>query len=379
MSIDAHSADAVIGRVCRSVATLQGVARLSVALCVVTAASCTSVRACQFGNDEAAGSSRAVWQIESGDSFIVAVVVRKKSITTVGDKQTVTSETTDRFRIEYRVARAQEDGDAIIAAILHEPTRDVADDSSPSLRTTADESARLDDAGILFQLAPDGAVLGVSPSDREQIIGLVSNGDERLASLLSRSLPNDVMAGWLSRPFWLAVPEQTRQSGASWSRLFAVACGPFGTMQHDVTLTLDDASETPSRVSAKAESRFVPLVLPAGAAAENQALLSNVQVTGQQLSVTGTMMPVTKPEPAASDGGEGEERREQRRPGFESLELGLQVTGIGELPAATESAEAGDGAVRFELSIAESWMLESSSFGRPELMFGPLAPVVPAQ
>ena len=322
-----------------------------------------SATACQFGTPDDAGKS--VWNMSTGDSFTVAVVISKQTTTTQNNQPT-TTETSDRFRIEYRAARVRKNGDAIVAAMLREPSRDTVG-TSPSLKSTADRVMVLEDVALLFQLDKEGIVQGVSPSDRQEIINLLTGTDAKLAALLSRSLPNEVMASWISRPFWLALAADQQQPMAEWKRTLTAGCGPFGTAEHEIQLTLNEIKDSFGSVSATATSRFVPLVLPAAEVTANTDLLTNVKVSVEDFQLTARMaiVPLVQSDPPSLV-----------RPQFESLDLKVRVAGSGDVPASGAKA---NGSVTFTQTVAESWILEGSAFGRPEFLFSPVAPVIPVQ
>lgn len=255
-----------------------------------------------------AQQSKAIWGMLPGDSFSVSSVVVRSTELQQGAAAPVTMETRDRCFLEYRLQRISPDGDALIDVRVSSPTRETRTSADQQWKPAAPSQRKLDGIALEFQIDPQGNITNFAPQDRDQLIALLSGNDAKYASLLSSSLPSEVVAGWFGRIFsvpqhrTLAVAEARgdlsetpanagKDDPITWSHAWVDSIGPFGVIRSSVEFQTkenpnDDAGATepqPQRQPGeqpeaadplaekkadlfecviKGDSRYVPLVVP---------------------------------------------------------------------------------------------------------------------
>lgn len=328
-----------------------------------------------------ADETNAIWGLKVGDRFVVSVLSVKHTEVTIGDQPATNSDTRDRFEIEYRVTQVKNSGDAVIAARLRKASRDVGEASPDSLKASARSARSLEDLRIGFEIDPTGQILTITERDRDFILSALSGLDIATSQLLRDSCPEDVIASWLSRPFWPgptdsanAPPQegdQKEQTKASLTRKDSIAIGPFGVMQATLELEPNAADKKEDSIIVTGKGRFAPLVVPNRETISSKIPLVNVTaeldeysgkiLLAQEKSKDETLMPEgSRPEslPEVIPG--------QKDVRFQSMELNIRLHGSGTLKGTAGKA---DQKITFRQTQMQSWILTELSLARSEYLF----------
>lgn len=327
-----------------------------------------------------ADEAKAIWGLKAGDRFVVSVLSVKHTEVTIGEQPATSSDTRDRFEIEYRVTQVRNSGDAVIAAKLRKASRDVSEASQDSLKASARSARALEDLRIGFEIDSTGQILTITERDRDAILAELSGLDVSSSQLLRDSCPEDVIASWLSRPFWSGptgsadeLPpggDQQGQAKSPLSRKDSIAIGPFGVMQTTLELQ-SNAAENRDSMTVTGRGRFVPLVVPSRENTASKIPLQNVTAELDEYSgkiLLGREKP--KDETPEPEGGLPALRPEviprQKDIHFQSMEINIRLHGSGTLKGTAGSA---DQNVAFRQTQMQSWILTELSYARSEYLF----------
>ncbi len=303
-------------------------------------------------------ASKAVWGLRSGDRFVVSVFVVKQTEATIDNKVSTTSDSRDRFEIEYRVAEVLKSGDALVLARLRKARRDTNESTSELLQQTAQSTRALEDVKIRFQIDPSGEISEISVRDREAAVATLSSLDPTAGRILRESCPDEIISSWFGRPFWFVRNAQNdkdkpQQEIEFPQRTDFLAVGPFGLIRTTIgVLASDDANEKDSLLIS-GTGRFAPLVVPEATQSSTmiplsdvvaeldefagKARLANIEATGKPGQATGTGLR------------------------FQSMELNIRIHGTAKLLI---SAEGTSQELSFRQTQMQSWILTEHSFRR---------------
>ncbi len=334
-----------------------------------------------------ADESNAIWGLKTGDRFVVSVLSVKHTEVTIGDQPATHSDSRDRFEIEYRVTQVRNSGDAVIAARLRKASRDVSEASQDSLKASARSARSLEDLRIGFEIDPTGQILTITERDRDLLLSALSGLDVPTSQLLRDSCPEDVIASWLSRPFWAGptdsadvLPQEgdpKEQTKSSLTRKDSIAIGPFGVMQTTLELEPNAADKKKESITVTGKGRFVPLVVPNREMISSKIPLQNVKAELDEYSgkilLAQEKPGVDKPLP---EGSRPESLPEiipaQNDVHFQSMELTIRLHGSGTLKATAGNA---DQNLIFRQTQMQSWILTELSFARSEYLFDVPVPI----
>jgi hypothetical protein len=318
-----------------------------------------------MGSRIAADEQTSVWELRGGDRFIVNVFVVKHTEVTVGEKPPVTSDTRDRFEIEYRVLEVLKTGDVVLAARLRRSVRETGESSPGSLKTASQSKSTLEDLRIRIQVDPAGQVLPLDELERESVLSTLSGVDPATVRLFRDSCPEEVIAGWFGRPFWTA-SDSTEANGQIPERSDSLSFGPFGTMRTQLTITTRPAADLRREYLIAGKGRFVPLVVPESIGSQKTVLLTDVVAELEEYSGKVTA-------PGDSDAEEPPEDVPRSLP-FQSMDLTVRFQGSGMFQTSENSPRQ---KLLFRQTQVQSWILTSHTFGRPEVPLGiPVPPDV---
>jgi hypothetical protein len=334
-----------------------------------------------------ADESNAIWGLKAGDRFVVSVLSVKHTEVTIGDQPATNSDTRDRFEIEYRVTQVRNSGDAVIAARLRRASRDVGEASQDSLKASARSIRSLEDLRIGFEIDPTGQILTITERDRDSILSALSGLDISTSQLLRDSCPEDVIASWLSRPFWAgptdsadAFPQDRDkkvQTKSSLTREDSIAIGPFGVMQTTLELEPNAADKKEESMTVTGKGRFVSLVVPNRETISLKIPLQNV--TAELDEYSGKILLAQK-KPGDETPAPEESRPEslpevipgQKDVHFQSMELNIRLHGSGTLKGTAGNA---DQNLTFRQTQMQSWILTELSLARSEYLFDVPVPI----
>ena len=334
-----------------------------------------------------ADETNAIWGLKTGDRFVVSVLSVKHTEVTIGDQPATNSDTRDRFEIEYRVTQVKNSGDAVIAARLRKASRDVGEASQDSLKASARSARSLEDLRIGFEIDPTGQILTITERDRDFVLSALSGLDISTSQLLRDSCPEDVIASWLSRPFWAgptdsadAFPQdadQKEQTMSSLTRKDSIAIGPFGVMQATLELKPNAADNKKNSMTVTGKGRFAPLVVPNRETISSKIPLQNV--TAELDEYSGKILLAQKRqknETPVPEGSRPESLSEiipaQNDVRFQSMELNIRLHGSGTLKGTAGNA---DQNVTLRQTQMQSWILTELSLARSEYLFDVPVPV----
>ncbi|MFO1002492.1 MAG: hypothetical protein U0936_19350 [Planctomycetaceae bacterium] len=334
-----------------------------------------------------ADETNAIWGLKAGDRFVVSVLAVKHTEVTIGDQPATNSDTRDRFEIEYRVTQVKNSGDAVIAARLRKASRDVGEASPDSLKASARSARSLEDLRIGFEIDPTGQILTITERDRDFILSSLSGLDIATSQLLRDSCPEDVIASWLSRPFWAGPTDfangppqegdQKEQTKSYLTRKDSIAIGPFGIMQAMLELEPNSADKKGDSITVTGKGRFAPLVVP------NRETISSkiplVNVTAELDEYSGKILLAeekSKDETPMPEGSRPESLPEiipgQKDVRFQSMELNIRLHGSGTLKGIAGNA---DQKITFRQTQMQSWILTELSLARSEYLFDVPVPI----
>ena len=334
-----------------------------------------------------ADESNAIWGLKTGDRFVVSVLSVKHTEVTIGDQPATNSDTRDRLEIEYRVTQVKNSGDAVIAARLRKASRDAGEATQDSLKASARSARSLEDLRIGFEIDPTGQILTITERDRDLLLSALSGLDVSTSQLLRDSCPEDVIASWLSRPFWAGptdsadvLPQegdQKEQTRSSLTRKDSIAIGPFGVMQATLELKPNAADNKKNSMTVTGKGRFAPLVVPNRETISSKIPLQNV--TAELDEYSGKILLAQKkpkdetPVPA----GSRPESLPEIIPAkndvhFQTMELSIRLHGSGTLKGMAGNT---DQNVTFRQTQMQSWILTELSLARSEYLFDVPVPV----
>ncbi len=334
-----------------------------------------------------ADETKTVWGLKAGDRFVVSVLSVKHTEVTIGDQPATSSDTRDRFEIEYRVTQVRNSGDAVIAARLRKASRDVGDESQDSLKASARSARALEDLRIGFEIDFTGQILTITARDRDAVLAALSGLDVSTSQLLRDSCPEDVIAAWLSRPFWAGLTghvdelpqgsDQKEKQKSPLTRKDSIAIGPFGVMQATLELQPNTADEGEESMTVTGQGRYVPLVVPNRDSISSKIPLQNV--TAELDEYSGKIhLSRAKPkdETPMPEGDLPELQPEviprQKDVHFQSMEINIRLHGNGTLKGAVGKA---DQNVAFRQTQMQSWILTELTFARSEYFYDVPVPI----
>lgn len=334
-----------------------------------------------------ADETNAVWGLKAGDRFVVSVLSVKHTEVAIGDQPPTNSDTRDRYEIEYRVTQVRNSGDAVIAARLRKASRDVSESSQDSLKASARSARALEDLRLGFEIDRTGRILTITERDRDSILSSLSGLDVSTSQLLRDSCPEDVIASWLSRPFWAeptdsadVTPQDSGQKGQTKSPLTrkdSIALGPFGVMQATLEFEPNAADEEEKSLTITGKGRFAPLIVPNRETISSKIPLQNITAELDEYSGK-ILLALERPkEEAPAPEGSGPESRPQLISGqndvhFQSMELNIRLHGSGTLKGTAGNA---DQNVTFRQTQMQSWILTELSLARSEYLFDVPVPI----
>lgn len=312
----------------------------------------------------AADEAVSVWGMNAGDRFLVSVVIVKQTDVTIDDQPPIRSETTDKLRIEYRVVQVSTNGEAICVARLQRPNRETDKASPDSLKSAAGNVVNLEDLLVVLHVDSEGIVQRVSTADKESILANVASPEPSALRLLEHACPDEVIASWFGRPFWIACHPEDAKPGHTWNRADDIAMGEFGTLRNSNDITIAGGKTRLTDVEISGTGRFVPLVVPQTDSQFSSSILKDVTAELDQFSGTARMF--------LRSANEDKIQPIRKRPQFDSMELTIRLHGQGLLQKGQSDPPQ---QVAFQQTQIQSWNLVEFEFGRPEIFFNFPVPV----
>jgi hypothetical protein len=293
-----------------------------------------------------------IWGLNEEDSFTVSVNIEKKTTVRIGDAPETTSTTNDHLTLYYHVVQVTSDKDCLMAVQIGLGDRNVTPTSPDPLQVASKTPPATENQAFGLVVSPDGTARVRSPKDVPELLRSLAIADPKVERLLSETCPEDVIVGWLARPFLITPRPGENASEQTWSQPVSIAMGNFGSVVLDAEMTLKPKDEEYSVVSISGKGRFRPLVVPEKLSETRSLLLSQVMVDLDEFSGTARVWKPVSKEKQAND----------VRPMLEDLNMTCRIHGSGLLEPDAAKAQK----VSFEQVQVQSWLVTSHNIGLPE-------------
>ncbi|MFM7056734.1 MAG: hypothetical protein ACKO2P_07395 [Planctomycetota bacterium] len=324
---------------------------LSRGLTMVAAVVAITVCACPLSAQQASvpvpapapRTGSVVWNLSPGDMFRVAIASTRTTTITVNGQTLPPQKSTDILQLEYQLRVVVPDGDAIfqvriLAAELGPGTPEANSIGARSEVIAEAAQRKLQQLPpVSLQVSPEGTINMSSEYHRSLLEKLAAN-DAASFALLRKSSPREICSSWFGRPFWFPTRDLLLDAKAPWTTSCTDSCGPFGTLQTEITLERLPIEDGVARCQLTGTPRFVPLVLPAKDAADAPLPITDLTIESAEFSGTAWLRLETSvlnnapPPPRAPLPGVDPDPRSagpRARPPFQSLDTLLKISGRG--------------------------------------------------
>ena len=123
--------------------------------------------------DEAA-SPTTLWGLRTGDRFVVQVFIVKQTEVTIDQQPPTTSDTRDRFEIEYQVTETMNSGDLIFSARLRKVTREAGVSAPASLKSSSPAVRSLEELRLKLHVDGIGNIVSIDSKEKEALLAALS-------------------------------------------------------------------------------------------------------------------------------------------------------------------------------------------------------------
>lgn len=324
--------------------------------------------------DEAAPAKlpTTLWSLRTGDRFVVQIFIVKQTEVTIDEQPPTTSDTRDRFEIEYQVTESLKSGDLVFSARLRKVTREAGVGAPASLRSSSPAVRSLEELRLKFQVDPLGYITSINSKERDALLAALSALDPTAWQLLRESCPDEVIIEWFARPFWTAVDPAANSNNKSAGTLqypdreAAIALGAFGVLKTTLALQPDTGAGEENSVTISGTGRFSPLVIPPSSQSPGRLPLKDFTAELDEFSGRVRL---------SNDNEEIEAGPKPTRSRmFQSMETTARLHGAGlmqKLPASDFAK------VSFQQTQIQLWVVTEQSFAEPLIPFGIPVPVDP--
>lgn len=310
-------------------------------------------------------NQNTIWGLNENDSFTVSVNIDKTTKVRIGDDPETVSRTNDQLTLNYFVVQVQPDKDCLMIVEIGLGDRNVDAKSPDAIQIAAKAPPATERQTLAMMVAPDGTVRARSPNDVQELMRGLAIADPQVEKMLSEACPEDVITGWLARPFWISPginEKSTDQKEQSWVRPLTIAAGNFGSVLVDAEIKLETTDEEYSTVTIGGKGRFRPLVVPEKMAESRNMLLKSMTLELDEFSGKARMWRPPQEKTPAVD----------FRPMLEDMSVTCRLHGSGTLPARGKMAEQ---TVTFEQIQVQSWLVTAHSIGILDYRLSPSVPV----
>lgn len=341
---------------------------------------CLSVLWLASGEQPAVQAAPPVWGMRTGDSFVVDVVIDRQTTLRLGTAEPTTQRSVDRLELDYRVEGAAPDGTLYVRVRFRGALRDAENGERSSSLLADQRLGLLEGVELVLEIAADGIVEQISPSDRTALINNLTGLNAATAAVLDECCSEDALKAWLGRPLWFARDQRTLQPGQSWDCREQISLGLLGSLRTSVRVMVPEVASADSDAAADPDAdsavpaasdpdsqqltltgagRFVPSGLVGSRAAAASGLpLQIIRADATLDAYSGTAV-LSSAAPPGSLGA-------TRRPQFEQLELQLQLHGTCQVAIGSTTRD-----VEFQQQQSQTWNLRSWRMGGPFPMGAP--------
>jgi hypothetical protein len=313
-----------------------------------------------------------IWGLRTGDRFVVQVFIVKQTEVTIDEQPPTTSDTRDRFEIEYQVTETLKSGDLVFSARLRKVSREAGVSAPATIKSSSPAVRSLDEVRIKLQVDPLGNITSIDPKEKEALLAAMSALDPTAWQLLRESCPDEVIMEWFARPFWTAVEPAIIGSPKNSDKVSypkreaSIALGAFGVLKTTLTLQPDTGAGEENSVTISGSGRFAPLVTPATSQSPGRLPLQDFTAELDEFS---GRVRLARNDEEAEGGPEPPDS-----PMFQSMETTARLHGT----ALMQKLNGADvSKVSFQQTQIQLWVVTEQSFAESQLPFGIPVPVDP--
>ncbi|MFN9718244.1 MAG: hypothetical protein ACK58L_06080 [Planctomycetota bacterium] len=307
---------------------------------------------------------QTIWGLNENDNFTVSVNIDKETSVQIDDQPDIVTHTNDRLSLSYYIAQVLPDGDCVVIVEAAAGERFVDETSPEAIKQASRYAARADQPSVTMIVHPDGSTELQAHQETRNLIQSLAAADSKAKRILSDSLTDDVVLGWLSTPFWATSKSlDQQQQAATVARSLVVAAGNFGSIRIDAELKTLSPEGDYTSLELLGQGRFTPLALPEKVAQSRDSMLSSVSMEVSEFSGRARLWTPVTPQSEQQEG----------RPLLDDLTLTWRLKGKATLPARANRPER---QLSFTQAQTQSWLMTAHSVG---LQHGRLSPAMPIQ
>jgi len=326
------------------------------------------------GKPPAAQTAAPVWRLQAGDSFEVLSQLTRRTLISFPDQEPVPLETTDEQLLRYTAETVSTAGDVVFVVEVRGARRSVSGQASRSWKASVGDLQKLKDFRLRLQVDPEGRTTLLPGDNYSNSLQKLASGDDSYAKFLQVAIPQELLAAWFERPFWLPRRDMVQPDMAEFTVNFLENAGPFGLLRCDAVLKLqtqpakpDSSDQTPvTTLQITGSPRYVQLPLNAAAVSPAEKLslpLKDLKINSA--SLTGSVLPA--------------KRSASVRPPFDRILTQLSAQGTISLPQSSAASD-GQSELPFELQQIHQIQVTGFSFAenlREQLLRPPVLPAEP--
>jgi len=201
-----------------------------------------------------------VWGLRAGDGFEVLSQLTRRTLISFPDQKPVPLETTDEQLVRYTAETVSPAGDVVFAVEVRAARRNVSGQASRSWKAAAGDLQKLKDFRLRLQVDPEGRTALLPGESYSNSLQKLAAGDDLYAKFLQVAIPEELLAAWFERPFWLPRRDMVQPDMAEFTVSFLENVGPFGLL--------------------KCEAILKPQTQPAQSESEDQKPMTTLQISG---------------------------------------------------------------------------------------------------
>lgn len=309
--------------------------------------------------------SAAFWGLRPGNQLLVKSSISRSTSLTRGNGPENKFSTSDQFELLYVVEDLSPDGKLFISVRIANALRETGADDADAAAAADRRLGLLDSIRLKMIVNQDGTIETIAPGDREALVAALGGLNPAASGFLAESCSSDVLASWLSKPFFLVVAPDQLTPEYTWTRQHLISLGILGVVRTHIEAKIEKADNAPAddnsprsnllnvSLAMNGPQRFLPESLPSQLAATLPVHFSSPAAKIEQLTGKATLYnaePGSKPDPHGP------------RPQFDSLNLTTVLSGV-----CSVATDAGEQTLQFHQTQTESWQLTSWRTGAPRM------------
>ncbi len=278
-----------------------------------------------------AAAQTTVWGLQQGDRFHVETLVKQQTTLELEGRPPTTTTSEERIEIEYTVFSALPDETVVHARVVS--ITDVDDSqTADSARLLDRQSRQLQRVPVTMSIDPAGVVRHTQGLDA--VIRQMSGVNKRSQKLLRQAVSKDAVATWVHQPFWLSPLKMPLAKEQSWERTSVYSLGLLGSVHTALAFSVAEVDEDSASITIAGNARHVPSAAGASSATVRLAF-EDATAEVQEFDGSGRLVmrqrsdddEPSQDEDVSDTDSARPQRRANRRPWFERLELKWKVTG----------------------------------------------------